>query len=223
MGAHLPAIIVSVDYRLAPEHRLPAAYDDAVEALHWIKIAHEQWLTEFADMSSCFLMGTSAGGNIAYHAGLRVASKVVELEPLKIQGLILHHAFFGGLGRTGSELRLSNDPIVTLSGSDHMWELSLPIGADRDHEYSNPMVNNGSDQLQSVRLAGWRILVTGCHDDLLIDRQIELANMLEEKGLRAVAHFGEGYHSIELLEESKAKELFGVLKNFISTSCADFH
>ncbi|KAI9078225.1 hypothetical protein K1719_039839 [Acacia pycnantha] len=62
------SVLVSVNYRLAPEHRLPAAYDDALEALHWIRTSEEKWLTCFADYSKCYLMGESAGGNIAYNA-----------------------------------------------------------------------------------------------------------------------------------------------------------
>ncbi|GMN51220.1 hypothetical protein TIFTF001_020370 [Ficus carica] len=82
----LTAVVVSVDYRLAPMHHLLAAYEDAVEALHWIKSADDVWLRQFADVSKCFLMDTSAGGNISYHAGLRASTTVEKFAPLKIGG-----------------------------------------------------------------------------------------------------------------------------------------
>ena len=62
-------------------------------------------------------MGGSAGGNIAYHAGLRAATEIDKLEPLVIRGLILHQPYFGGSQRTQSELR-DNDPILPLSVCD---------------------------------------------------------------------------------------------------------
>ncbi|KAK8655995.1 hypothetical protein V6N13_108557 [Hibiscus sabdariffa] len=104
----VPVVVVSVEYHLAPEHRLPAAYEDGVEALHWIKMSEEEWLREYVDFSNCFLMGSSAGGNIAYHVGLRAAGVVQELQPLKIKGLVLHQPFFGGKQRSASELRFMN-------------------------------------------------------------------------------------------------------------------
>ncbi|KAI9160750.1 hypothetical protein LWI28_011187 [Acer negundo] len=126
IAIELQAVIVSVNYRLAPEHRLPAAYDDAVEALHWIKTTQEIWLQKYVDFSSCFLMGDSAGGNITYHVGLRAAAEVDHLLPLQIRGLILNQPFFGGVKRTDSELRLFNSADLPVCATDLMWELSLP-------------------------------------------------------------------------------------------------
>ncbi|GLJ50076.1 hypothetical protein SUGI_1065090 [Cryptomeria japonica] len=37
LAATIGAIVVSVNYRLAPEFRLPAAYDDSMEVLHWLR------------------------------------------------------------------------------------------------------------------------------------------------------------------------------------------
>ncbi|KDP22356.1 hypothetical protein JCGZ_26187 [Jatropha curcas] len=216
MTAQLDAVVISVEYRLAPENRLPAAYEDAMEALHCIKSSQENWLTEYTDLSNCFLMGSSAGGNIAYHAVLRASEQVQKLDPLKIKGLVLHHPYFGGKERTGSELKMAKDPILPLPGSDFMWELSLPVGADRDHEYSNPMAGNWSRMCECIRGVGVRVLVTGCYGDPLIDRQMEFAKLLEENEVGTVAHFTEGCHTVELVDSLKADSLFLVIKKFMS-------
>ncbi|KAM7491689.1 hypothetical protein LguiA_034610 [Lonicera macranthoides] len=162
-------------------------------------------------------MGTSAGGNIAYHAGLRAASD--DLGPLKIRGLILQQPFFGGTKRTESELRLANDKILPLRISDAMWELGLPVGVDRDHEHCNPTVGGGSRALDWIRMLGWKVMVTGCDGDPLIDRQIELVKLLEKKGVEVVGKFSRGdYHGIEVFEPSKGKTFCVVLKDFIFSS-----
>ncbi|KHN15698.1 hypothetical protein glysoja_012490, partial [Glycine soja] len=51
------SLVVSVNYRLAPMNRLPAAYEDAMDALHWIKTTNEDFFTSHVDYSRCFLMG----------------------------------------------------------------------------------------------------------------------------------------------------------------------
>jgi acetyl esterase len=55
------AVVISVDYRLAPEHPFPAAADDAVASARWVA----QHLDEFGGDDRLAVAGDSAGGNLA--------------------------------------------------------------------------------------------------------------------------------------------------------------
>ncbi|CAN8251918.1 unnamed protein product [Cochlearia groenlandica] len=219
MSRDLNAIVVSPSYRLAPEHRLPAAYDDGVEALDWIRDSDDDWIKSHADFSNVFLMGTSAGGNMAYNVGLRSATESADLSPLQIRGLILHHPFFGGEERCGSEIRLANDQICPPIVTDVFWDLSLPVGVDRDHEYSNPTVRDGSKDLEKIGRLRWKVMVIGGEQDAMIDRQRDFAALMKRKGVDVLELYNYGdVHGAEIGDHSKRETLFLSIGKFISSS-----
>ncbi|KAH7834110.1 hypothetical protein Vadar_012805 [Vaccinium darrowii] len=71
------AIVVSVDYRRAPEHPVPIGYYDSWAAVKWV-VSHsggngeEEWLRDFVDFGRVFFGGDSAGASIAHNMAIRV-------------------------------------------------------------------------------------------------------------------------------------------------------
>ncbi|EFJ30438.1 hypothetical protein SELMODRAFT_169817 [Selaginella moellendorffii] len=183
LSRKLGAIVVSVNYRLAPEHRLPAAYDDGYDALKWVrgiaKSSSDQDAFAHADFSKIFVMGDSAGGNLAARVALRAAQ-----DGIPLAGQILLQPFYGGTSRTESELKLgSSNPMITLDTTDFCWLATLPEGAaDRDHPFCNPTLELPGD-LARLGAGGLpRALVVVGGKDLLHDRQVEFARILEDAG-----------------------------------------
>lgn len=215
-AAEIPAIVIGVNYRLAPEHRLPAAYDDAVTAIKWLQTQAstekgDSWIRDYADVSRTFLYGASAGGNIVYHAALRILD--MDLQPLTIVGTIMNQPLFGGKTRAKSELKMATDTFFPLPAIDLLWELALPKGTDRDHRFCNPL-NDAPSKAKARRLC--RTLVIGFGGDPLIDRQQAFVRMLVFEGVRVEARFDDvGFHCIDLIDSRWANAILGFIKEFI--------
>lgn len=80
------AVVVSVDYRRAPENKFPAAHDDALEAYRWLS---KNASAVNGDAKRLALAGESAGGNLAvatavaaHRAGLTEPKHVLSVYPV---------------------------------------------------------------------------------------------------------------------------------------------
>lgn len=73
--------ILSIDYRLAPEHKFPSALEDTIDSFHWLA-EHAQILN--ADPKKIILAGDSAGGNL-----VAVLSHLIKNEEIQPIGQIL--------------------------------------------------------------------------------------------------------------------------------------
>ncbi|KAG0524199.1 hypothetical protein BDA96_07G190000 [Sorghum bicolor] len=220
MAAAVPAIVASLEYRLAPEHRLPAAYEDAAAAVAWLRdgAPGDPWVAAHGDLSRCFLMGSSSGGNMAFFAALRTGG--LDMAPATVRGVLLHQPYLGGVDRTPSEAGSEDDFMLPLEASDRLWSLALPLGADRDHEFCNPVKAMAPEALAGLPP---RCLVTGNLDDPLIDRQREFARWLQDHSGAAevvVKTDVAGFHASELFVPEIAEVLFAAMREFLSTGDA---
>ncbi|BAS83296.1 Os03g0252100, partial [Oryza sativa Japonica Group] len=203
LAATIPAVVASVDYRLAPEHRLPAAFEDAADAVRWVR-------SYAAGCRPLFLMGSHAGASIAFRAALAAVDEGVEL-----RGLILNQPHHGGVKRTAAEESSVDDRVLPLPANDLLWELALPLGADRDHEYCNPeTMLAGVDAARLRRLPP--CLVLGRMKDPPRDRQRTLVEALQKAGVTVEAKLdGAGYHAMELFKEDRAAEFIAQVTDFV--------
>ncbi|VFQ75710.1 unnamed protein product [Cuscuta campestris] len=216
LSGQVPAIVVAVDYRNAPEHRLPSQYEDATDALRWVneqatERGGDEWLGRYGDFSRCYLYGSSCGANVAYHAALR--SLDLDLRGVTLAGVILNQPLFGGKKRTRSELKMATDQYFPLPVIDLLWELALPPGTDRDHRFCNPMVDEASKA--KLRRLG-KFLVIGFGGDTLIDRQQDFVQMLVMNGAKVEARFDDvGFHGIEMIDPRRAGAIVSFVKDFV--------
>jgi acetyl esterase len=121
------AVVVSVEYRLAPEHRHPAALEDCGMVWDWLISAPEEVV---ADVSGAAIAGESAGGTLAFAL----------CQLLRDEGRRLPHAqmvFYGS-----AEMRVSNpeesSPLSPPEDCEWFWNHYVPDHRDRLSPYVSP-------------------------------------------------------------------------------------
>jgi acetyl esterase len=128
------AIVVSVAYRLAPEHLFPAAVEDAYAALEWVA----QNGAEISGDPRCIAVaGDSSGGNLA----AVMALKSRDLNGPKIALQVLYYP-----GTNMADLRTKS---MEEFGEGYFWTRAyiqfnshqyVPVAADRSLPYASPIL-----------------------------------------------------------------------------------
>uniref|UniRef100_A0A0D9X249 Alpha/beta hydrolase fold-3 domain-containing protein n=1 Tax=Leersia perrieri TaxID=77586 RepID=A0A0D9X249_9ORYZ len=222
------AVVVSVNYRLAPEHKFPAAYDDGVDALRFLDACNgripipslDGGDAVAVDLTSCFLVGESAGGNIVHHVANRwTATCAPTARSLRLAGIIPVQPFFGGEERTPSETSLDGvAPVVSIWRSDFSWKAFLPVGADRDHPAAHVTDENAALAEEGFPPA---MVVIGGNDPIK-DWQWRYVDVLRRKGKKVeVVEFPGAFHGFYAFPElADAGEVLQDMRVFVQSNRA---
>lgn len=171
-------VAVSVDYRLAPEHHVPIAFDDSWAALEWVAShcnnngdggdSGEAWLRDHVDFGRVFLAGDSAGGNISHNMAVRAGVEGLP-DGVKIEGVCLIQPYFG---RKIEETKGEDDDMQKVQ--DKYWAFVCPTTAASD----DPRLYPAKDP-NLWRMGCSRILVCLAEKDVLRERGFIYYEMLK--------------------------------------------
>jgi acetyl esterase len=164
--------VVSVDYRLAPEHPYPAAADDAMAATRWV---HANAATLKVDPRRIAVGGDSAGGNLAAVVALQ-ARDAGDL-PLAFQLLV----YPATDQRRGWPSHTSNGEgyLLTRDSIRYYHDHYLPGDGSRDLEWrASPLLHADHGRLPPA------LVLTAGYDPLR-DEGLQYAHKLSAAGTRA--------------------------------------
>jgi acetyl esterase len=161
-------LIVSVDYRLAPEHPFPAAIEDGYDALLWLS-KHADYIK--GNKNNILIGGSSAGGTIA----ASVTHLARDKKEIEIRHQFLLYPPMSHILQTPSMNELANAPMQTKNAAEWMWKHYLQHYMTEPPKYAVPLLEDNFNNLPDAT-----IIV--CELDPLKDEGKMYAQKLEEAG-----------------------------------------
>jgi acetyl esterase len=177
--------VVAVDYRLAPEHRFPAALDDSVAALRWVA-------DHAGDLSIApqriGIGGDSAGGNLA--AVLALMARDGDAPPLVHQALL--YPVTDLRAASASYQRVTSGVPLTAATMHYFIDHYTPTLGDRLDWRASPI------KARSLAGTAPALVLTVAHDPLC-DEGRAYAARLESEGVRVTSlHLADHVHGMLL-------------------------
>ncbi|MFB6177962.1 MAG: alpha/beta hydrolase [Halobaculum sp.] len=191
------AVVISVDYRLAPENPFPAAVEDALTAVRWA----DEWSHTVGGDGQVGVAGTSAGGGIAAAVGVaaarsddddgaaRTASDAASgphSDPLGVDSvpdLAVQGLFYPATAPrfdTESYRAHADGPLLTQTDMRWFWDQYLASPTDSANPYAAPL---WADSLVGAPPA---VVAVGSHDPLR-DDGLAYADRLSDHGVSVSA------------------------------------
>ncbi|KAJ4844765.1 hypothetical protein Tsubulata_003467 [Turnera subulata] len=205
-------IVVSVDYRRAPEHHIPIPYEDSWTALKWV-VSHangdgpEEWLNRHANFGKVFFAGDSAGANITHQMAMRYG--LDKLHGIVLAGIVLIHPYFWGEEPIGNEVNEPEDSAIMHA----FWHFASPATSSCDDPLINPVAD---PNFRSLRCK--RVLVFVAGEDFLRDRGWYYYENLRMNGWGGTIEIveAEGEEHVFHLKNPTCKNAVAMLKDIVS-------
>jgi acetyl esterase len=128
------AVVVAVDYHLAPEHKFPAAVEDAWAALHWVAANSSRLGIDPNQLCVC---GDSAGGNLA--AVMALKSRDENGPRIAFQALVYPVTDLSSF-ETGSYAEFAEDHYLTRSMMQWFRDHYLADSGDARNPDTSPLL-----------------------------------------------------------------------------------
>lgn len=185
----LPAVIVAVDYRLAPETRFPGALEDCHAALRWL---HAQAASLGIDRARIGIGGVSAGGCLA--AGLALLARDRGASPIAFQ-MLLQPKLDDRSCLPGRTRRGAGEFAWTAENNAFSWHCLLghAPGGDGVPSYAAPARAETLEGLPPCFLSVGAL-------DLFLDEDLDYARRLIHAGVPVELHVYPGAcHAFQLI------------------------
>lgn len=134
-------VVVSVDYRLAPEYKFPAAVEDAYAATSWVA---KNAQTLHGDPARIAVAGDSAGGNLAAVVSLMARDRG---EPSLVYQLLIYPATKYGFDTQSYQKYGQGNFGLTKDDMVWFWHHYLASVTDGQEPYASPLLAPSHNQL----------------------------------------------------------------------------
>ena len=145
LALDIDLMIISVDYRLAPEHPFPAGMEDGYDALLWISKYADQI---GGDKDNILIGGSSAGATIA----ASITQLARDRKEVEIRHQYLLYPPMSQLLQTSSMTKLANAPMQTKKAAEWMWKHYLQHKITQPPKYAVPLLAESFENLPDATI-----------------------------------------------------------------------